>query len=74
MDMEQRLVTLAAAASLFGCATMAATSDHDPTATFTGLKTYAWFPDPERQDGDPRRDDPLVDAAVEKLLQRVPPK
>lgn len=30
-----------------GCSTVSVNYDYDPTAKFTGLKTFMWLPDPE---------------------------
>ena len=71
MNMAKQVVTLVAAASLFGCATMAVTSDHDPNANFTGLKTYTWLPKPEGDGADPQHGNPLMDAYIRKSIENA---
>lgn len=69
MNIAKGVVTLVAVTSLFGCASMAINADFDPQANFTGLKTYAWLPEPEGQDSDPRQGNPLMDAYIRKAIE-----
>ena len=60
-------------AALAGCSTMEINTDFDPSASFAGLKTYAWLDEPRKATGDPRIDDnPFLEgrvhAAVDKEL------
>lgn len=49
--------------ALLGCASSHVQVDYDPTASFAGLKTYAWAPD-VLPSGDPRLDDADLVAAI----------
>jgi len=61
------LVTLA----LAGCASVTVMTDHDPSAEFGALHTYAWRTGPQTGVGDPRFDSPLVDRYVRTAVDRV---
>ena len=51
-------------ATLSGCSTMQISSDHDPSISFAGLKTYNWIPEPQKATGDPRIDDPFIERRI----------
>ncbi len=51
---------VAAATALVGCEGFVITSDHDPSADFSALRTFAWSPDPPYISGDARVTDPDV--------------
>jgi hypothetical protein len=65
------LAALAVVGLSFGCATMNITSDYDPKASFSSLKTYAWLPDPEGQSTDLKRVNPLMDEYVRNEIEKV---
>ena len=44
-------------------------ADHDPDADFSQLRTYAWFPGPQPQVGDPWVDDPRVDTSIRRAIE-----
>ena len=59
MSLQQRLLgVILLIFTLSGCSasTMSVTSNHDPSATFSGLKTYDWIPEPQIATGDLRID------------------
>lgn len=51
-----------------GCSTMRVTSDYDPAASLTTLRTYDWIPGPVAKTGDPRIDDNLLDKRVHEAV------
>ena len=56
--------------SIFVCgAKMKVHSTFDPKASFTGLKTYAWSHDPVEKSGDPRVDDPILNARIKDAIE-----
>ena len=58
-------------ALLAGCSGIKVRSDYDPTADFSTLRTYAWLPTPRAKTGDPRIDDPLINARIERAIDRA---
>jgi hypothetical protein len=54
---------------LFGCSTIEIYSDYDPWANFSGLKTFSWIPGPQKETGDPRIDNPLLDAHIRNAVE-----
>lgn len=69
MVMMKRLGVVWVIAALCGCAGMAITSDYDPAASFSGLKTYAWLPDPEKKPVGLHGENPLLDAYIRKTVE-----
>lgn len=69
MKFSKHLFILLLFAALNGCATMTITSDYDAFANFSGLKTYAWIPDPKTPSGDPRIDSSLLDSRIRKAVE-----
>jgi hypothetical protein len=69
---SRRLVSLAAAVSLAGCASIDVRFDYDPEANFDALKTYAWMerPDPQKSGADPRVYNALLDSRVRAAVDR----
>lgn len=58
--------------ALVGCSSMVVQSDHDPTVSFSGFKTYDWISEPRKPTGDPRIDqNPLLDARIREAVDRV---
>ncbi len=70
MNIAKRLVVLVALPSLIGCATMAVDSDYDPAANFSGLKTYAWLPEPETGGDENKARNPLMDAYIRTAIEQ----
>jgi hypothetical protein len=70
MKLTNTLTALIAAISLVGCATMAVDSDFDPAANFTGLKAYAWLPEPGGQGDDNKARNPLMDAYIRTAIEK----
>jgi len=64
-------VVLLVALALAGCARVTVTTDHDPSANFGALHTYAWRPGPQQGVGDPRFDSTLIDKRVRAAVDRV---
>jgi len=56
MLFAQRLLGVVLIAALGGCSTMRVTSDTDPSAKFTGYKSYNWMAEAPKKTGDPRID------------------
>jgi hypothetical protein len=46
--------------ALTGCSTMEVSTDFDPRADFTNLKTYDWISEPRKPTGDPRIDNNTI--------------
>jgi len=42
--------------------------EYDPAATFSGLRSYAWVPGPQKRTGDPRVDDSWTDRRVRQAV------
>lgn len=68
-----RLGSIAAALTLplVGCSRVTVTTEHDPSASFSGLQTYAWRPGPQQAVGDPRFDSTLINQRVRAAIDRV---
>jgi hypothetical protein len=62
------IVTLALTA-IAACARLPMTSTHDPNADFTALRSFAWTPGPQRDLGDPRVDQELLDALAREAVE-----
>ena len=54
---------------LSACSTMRVTSDYDPFANFSGLRTFAWISDIQEKTGDPQIDDPVLDATIRNAIE-----
>jgi len=59
---------LLAGALLLGCSGVKVRTDYDPAADFIALHTYAWLPTPREKTGDPRIDDPLINARIKRAV------
>ena len=65
-----RLVFLAGCLlTLCGCSTVSVSADWDPGADFGALRTWSWQKDAVPGTGDPRLDDPLVHARIQKAIE-----
>lgn len=56
MRRASHALVLLLATVLAGCSTLEISSDFDPKADFTSLKTYDWLDEPQKPTGDPRID------------------
>src|SRR3989304_1033935 len=54
---------------LCSCATMQITSAYDPAAHFSGLKTFAWTPVPQKPTGNPRLDNTLLETRIRNAVE-----
>jgi len=59
------LLVLAAA-----CASVQVHVDFDPSADFSSLRTFAWFPRTREPTGDFRVDSPLLDSRIRNAVER----
>jgi hypothetical protein len=57
--------------ALAGCSQVIVTTDHDPSANFGALHSYAWRPGPQQGLDDPRFDSTLIDKRVRSAVDRV---
>ena len=64
----QRLLGACLIVTLSGCTTMQITSVHEPSANFSGLKTYDWLPFPQGKVDDPRIDDKFLERRIHKAV------
>lgn len=71
MTFARAMGVLLVALVLAGCARITVTADHDPSANFGALHTYAWRPGPQQGVGDPRFDSTLIDKRVRAAIDRV---
>lgn len=53
-----------------GCAApIRIATDHDPSADLAALRGWSWFAAPAGRGGDPRLDDPLLDARIRRAVE-----
>ena len=71
MKFMRAMAVLLIAPALAGCSQVAVTTDHDPSANFSALHTYAWRPGPQQGVDDPRFDSTLLDKRVRAAVDRV---
>jgi len=69
MRSSKPLLGLIIVGILSACSTMKVTSDYDPFASFSGLRTFAWISDIQDKTGDPRIDDPILDTLIRKAVE-----
>jgi hypothetical protein len=70
MLMTQRLFIMLLLTMLNGCATLKVHVDYDPSANFTGFKTYDWISDSQVTSEDPRFDDnPLIETMIRRAVK-----
>ncbi len=70
MLMTQRLFMVLLLAMLNGCATLKVHVDYDPSADFTGFKTYDWISGSQVASEDPRFDDnPLIETMIRRAVK-----
>ncbi len=58
---------------LTACTTVSVSADWDPAADFATLSTWSWQKDAIPGTGDPRLDDPLVQARIQKAIETALP-
>ena len=56
---------------LGGCTTVSVSADWDPSANLASLRTWAWQQNAIPRTGDPRLDDPLVQARIQNALEHA---
>jgi hypothetical protein len=71
MSSLRATVVLLVALALEGCSQITVTAEHDPSANFSALHTYAWRPGPQQGVGAPRFDSALIDRRVRAAVDRV---
>lgn len=63
-------IALVALLLLVGCTSIQVTSDHDPGADFSKLRSYAWAPVHDDGSSDSRVDNDLLDKRVREAVNR----
>jgi hypothetical protein len=63
-----RAACLAIAVALCACSTVEVNSDWDPSAKFSGLRTWTWQRGTPEATGNPRLDDPLVHKRIQTAI------
>jgi hypothetical protein len=58
------------ALAIAACGGLKVRAEHDRSADFTGLRTYAWMPDSQETPGDPRVDNRDVDERIRAAVDR----
>jgi hypothetical protein len=66
--MKRILAVMAFAAVIQGCSGVSVKQDYDPAANFTGLKTYAWQSEKQKETGNVLTDNSLIDARVRNAV------
>jgi hypothetical protein len=56
--------------AFFGCTSIHVTADWDPSANFASFETFAWMPGPQRETGNVRLDNPLLDKRIRKAVSQ----
>jgi hypothetical protein len=69
MTLAGRFLVLLLAAALGGCSTLEVQTDYDPTADFSGFKTWAWVPGRQAETGDPRLDNAILDGRIRRAVE-----
>jgi len=54
---------------LAGCSSINVNTDFDPSAKFSSLRTFTWYSPSQKQTGDDRIDNPLLDARIRKIVE-----
>lgn len=52
-----------------GCSGVRVTTDYDPSVDLWAFKTYAWATPKKQPTGDPRLDNPLLEARIERAIE-----
>ena len=71
MKCTQAMAVSLITVTIAGCSRVTVTTDHDPSAHFGTLHTYAWRPGPQQGVDDPRFDSTLIDKRVRAAVDRV---
>jgi hypothetical protein len=66
----KRFLTVILVVALGGCTTMEISTDYDPSADFSRLRTYDWLPGPQGSADDPRIDHSLLDGRIRSAVER----
>jgi hypothetical protein len=53
-----------------GCTYVHVSADWDPSANLTAFQTYAWMPGPQKETGNVRLDNPLLDKRIRKAVNQ----
>ena len=69
MRSSKPLLGLIIVGILSACSTMKVTSDYDPFANFSGLRTFAWISDIQEKTGDPQIDEPILDTHIREAVE-----
>jgi hypothetical protein len=67
-DLRGLLVALLGVA-LGGCSTMEISTDYNPSANFSGLRSYNWLPGPQGNPDDPRINNSLLDGRIRSAVE-----
>lgn len=70
MVLAQRLLGALLIAALTACSAMSISSDYDPSANFSGFRTYGWMAVPQKSIEDPRIDNRLLDSRIRLAVER----
>ena len=65
-----RMLGVCFMALLNSCAQMDIQTDFDPSSNFTDYKTFTWLSDSQKNTGDRRIDDPLLDSQVRTAVEQ----
>jgi hypothetical protein len=64
------VVAWAAVWAFAACSSVQVNQDWDPSATFTGLRSWAWQSSTPALTGNPRLDDPLLQARIQSAIEK----
>ena len=67
-----RFAPLLVLALTLACSSLRVNVDYDPEEDFSTYRTYTWFPAEQRQQGDYRVDNPLLDGRIRDAVDREP--
>ncbi len=65
-----RSMAVLAALTLAGCSSVRVSADFDPAANLHSYKTFAWLPGPQKETGNERIDNPLLDKRIRDGVTR----
>ena len=69
MTARTTVLLLALAPLLSACAGISVNQDFSPGRDFSALSSWDWMPAEDRQGGDPRADNPLVDERIRSAIE-----
>jgi len=58
-------------ATIQACSGIKVSTDYDPAANFTALRSYSWLPGPKKKTGDPRIDNPLLNDRIRRAIDNT---